>query len=126
MNKIIPIPYYDNRKCRFGCCTTQIEGVRTIIKELDGTSICVTKELAKDSHGIQCVIRGYNLYFREPVLIWRDSKAPWDRARDFEEGMSWKHLEACLETYKITSTCNEHKQFNGEVPAEFVWSLNVE
>lgn len=97
-----PLTYTDIRRCIYGCCNSSVLGMRKILQEQEGGPSCIVQEFIKDTHGYACSIRGYNIYFNEPIVVSSAMCVPGEDSADFVDRMRHE-LRLCARETSITT-----------------------
>lgn len=118
-----PFVYSDMRSCWGDCCVSQVTGMKKILQESEGGTSCIVQEFYKNTHGIGCSIRGYNIYFKEPIVISNSSQRLGETGEDFVSRMR-EELRQCARETSITTFKHKYLiRLYGSIPALYRWGL---
>lgn len=125
MKQIIsrPFTYMDLRRCTYGCCNSEVLGMKKILQEKHGGPSCIVQEFIRDTHGYTSSIRGYNIHFKEPIVVSMSMCMPGEDSVDFVIRMR-RELRVCaIETAIKTIDHASLKMLYGQIPPTYSWGL---
>lgn len=118
-----PVVYSDVRVCMHGCCTTAVTGIKKILQEQDGGSSCIVQEFYKNTHGFGSSIRGYNLHFKEPIVISNALQRMGESSEEFVLRMREELRQCARQTAITTWEQTQLKSQYGTIPPRYRWGI---